>query len=329
MGAIIIGLGVAVAAIGVVLGAIGYGSAETTFGAALITVGGVGLVGGLVLFALGSIHRALVVIAQKLDGVLHFEPDEDAEIQSPRALDIASDDYPPLPTSYRETEIAPPIPTPAPAPARPSTIEKAVAVEAPVAKEETSGGGLPGWFRRKRETEVAAPEPEVSEPEFEQPEFEPEPAFRPGVPEPKRAEPPRMDAPRREAPSFGLGRDDSFLREPAPIAPPAPPFRERPAPTFGEDAFEPRTRVRDDFNLEPGAPPAFLRESDLLGDLTEEEPTEPEVTVLKAGTIGGMAYKLYSDGSIEADLQDGTLRFASLNDLREHVANSAASKSED
>ena len=332
MGAIIIGLGVAVAAIGIVLGAVGYGSSETTFGAALMTAGAIGVVGGLVLFALGAVHRALVVIAQKLDGVLHFEPDEETEIQSPRALDIASDDYPPLPTSYREAEIDLPIPAPAPAPARPSMVEKPAPVEAPAVGQET-GGGLPGWFRRKREPEpvVSEPELDISEPEFSDPEFEqPAPTFRPSAPEPRRAEPPRMDPPRREAPSFG--RDDPFLRDPAPsapIAPPAPPLRERPAPAFGEDSFEPRTRVRDDFNLEPGAPPAFLRESDLLGDLTEEEPTEPEVTVLKAGTIGGMAYKLYSDGSIEADLQDGTLRFASLNDLREHVANSAASKSED
>ena len=71
---------------------------------------------------------------------------------------------------------------------------------------------------------------------------------------------------------------------------------------------------------EPSAPPAFLRESDLLGEEPEETPAEPEVTVLKSGTIGGMSYKLFSDGSIEADLPDGTLRFASLQDLREHVA---------
>ncbi len=61
-------------------------------------------------------------------------------------------------------------------------------------------------------------------------------------------------------------------------------------------------------------------ESDLLGEEPEETPAEPEVTVLKSGTIGGMSYKLFSDGSIEADLPDGTLRFASLQDLREHVA---------
>ncbi|HEY9212629.1 MAG TPA: hypothetical protein VIQ29_07225 [Ancylobacter sp.] len=286
MGAIIIGLGVAVTAIGIVLGAIGYGSPETTFGAALITVGGVAVVGGLVLFALGSIHRALVVIAEKLDGVLHFEPDEEgAHQERPHSHNIASDDYPPLPTSYRELEPEPelPIPAPAPAPARPSMNERAapVAIEPNETREET-GGGLPGWFRRKRAAEEAAPEPEVREPAFE-------------VPTP--------------APAF--------------------PTREKPAPAFSADAFEPRTRVRDDFGLEPGAPPAFLRESDLLGDPVEEEPAEPEVTVLKAGTIGGMAYKLYSDGSIEADLPDGTLRFASLNDLREHVANSAAGRGED
>jgi hypothetical protein len=42
--------------------------------------------------------------------------------------------------------------------------------------------------------------------------------------------------------------------------------------------------------------------------------------VLRSGIIGGMAYSLYSDGSIEAELPVGTMRFASLDELRAHVA---------
>lgn len=49
----------------------------------------------------------------------------------------------------------------------------------------------------------------------------------------------------------------------------------------------------------------------------------PEPSVLKSGIVGGMAYTLYSDGSIQAELPDGTLRFASLQELRDHVARSA------
>jgi hypothetical protein len=50
---------------------------------------------------------------------------------------------------------------------------------------------------------------------------------------------------------------------------------------------------------------------------TEEEPAG---TVVRSGIIGGMAYSLYADGSIEAELPIGTMRFASLEELREHVS---------
>ena len=43
------------------------------------------------------------------------------------------------------------------------------------------------------------------------------------------------------------------------------------------------------------------------------------VAILKSGVVDGMAYTLYVDGSIEAELPQGTLRFASINDLREHL----------
>jgi hypothetical protein len=43
------------------------------------------------------------------------------------------------------------------------------------------------------------------------------------------------------------------------------------------------------------------------------------VAVLKSGVVDGMGYTLYVDGSIEAELPDGTLRFASINELRAHL----------
>jgi hypothetical protein len=42
--------------------------------------------------------------------------------------------------------------------------------------------------------------------------------------------------------------------------------------------------------------------------------------VLKSGVINGMAYTLYTDGSIEAELPQGTLRFGSLDELRDYLA---------
>ena len=37
------------------------------------------------------------------------------------------------------------------------------------------------------------------------------------------------------------------------------------------------------------------------------------------GVVDGMAYSLYSDGSIEAQMPEGMLRFASLDELRIHL----------
>jgi hypothetical protein len=43
------------------------------------------------------------------------------------------------------------------------------------------------------------------------------------------------------------------------------------------------------------------------------------VTVLKSGVVDGMAYSLYSDGSIEAQMPEGLMRFASIDELRSHL----------
>ncbi len=46
---------------------------------------------------------------------------------------------------------------------------------------------------------------------------------------------------------------------------------------------------------------------------------QPPITVLKSGVVDGMAYSLYSDGSIEAQMPEGMMRFASIDELRSHL----------
>lgn len=46
---------------------------------------------------------------------------------------------------------------------------------------------------------------------------------------------------------------------------------------------------------------------------------QPAVTILKSGIVDGMAYSLYSDGSIEAQMPEGLMRFASIDELRAHL----------
>lgn len=45
----------------------------------------------------------------------------------------------------------------------------------------------------------------------------------------------------------------------------------------------------------------------------------PVATVVKSGTVDGMAYSLYSDGSIEAQMPEGMMRFVSIEQLRTHI----------
>jgi hypothetical protein len=68
----------------------------------------------------------------------------------------------------------------------------------------------------------------------------------------------------------------------------------------------------------PGdGPTAPADRSAIVSPPRTEDPSE--VTVLKSGVVDGMAYSLYSDGSIEAQLPEGMMRFASIGELRAHL----------
>jgi hypothetical protein len=72
------------------------------------------------------------------------------------------------------------------------------------------------------------------------------------------------------------------------------------------------------------APSSFPEESAAAGAADRHPPAarnedQPPVTVLKSGVVDGMAYSLYSDGSIEAQMPEGMMRFASIDELRSHL----------
>jgi hypothetical protein len=60
---------------------------------------------------------------------------------------------------------------------------------------------------------------------------------------------------------------------------------------------------------------------------TEAPPSGPDdvrpAAILKSGVVDGMAYTLYADGSIEAQLPQGTVRFGSIAELRAHIENNS------
>jgi hypothetical protein len=107
------------------------------------------------------------------------------------------------------------------------------------------------------------------------------------------------------------------LRSKSPIAPLDDPA-EPPPPSF-EDAWPKAERAR------PGEMAAQRRGGRMPPTLPEPNggpahaEDRPEVTVLKSGVVDGMAYSLYSDGSIEAQMPEGMMRFASIDELRAHL----------
>lgn len=67
------------------------------------------------------------------------------------------------------------------------------------------------------------------------------------------------------------------------------------------------------------APPSAPEPRVIRGAFAAKGADVRPVSILKSGVVDGMAYTLYNDGSIEAELAEGTMRFASLSGLREHL----------
>jgi hypothetical protein len=109
----------------------------------------------------------------------------------------------------------------------------------------------------------------------------------------------------------------SDLRSRPPIVPPVE-TAEMPPASF-DDAWPKPERARPGENSpqrRSGRMPPTLAEAN-GGPAHSED--QPEVTVLKSGVVDGMAYSLYSDGSIEAQMPEGMMRFASIDELRAHL----------
>jgi hypothetical protein len=102
----------------------------------------------------------------------------------------------------------------------------------------------------------------------------------------------------------------------------------RPAPTSEpaafDDAWPKSERAGPPLRRGSRAPSTFTEPSadaaaDHVGSAPRNEDQPLPVTVLKSGVVDGMAYSLYSDGSIEAQMPEGMMRFASIDELRAHL----------
>jgi hypothetical protein len=97
-----------------------------------------------------------------------------------------------------------------------------------------------------------------------------------------------------------------------------------------EPRVEARVEPKLDMRLEPMQeprlePPVSRSEPPAAPPERADPPATPPagemrpIAILKSGVIDGMAYTLYTDGSIEAELPQGTMRFGSIDELRSHL----------
>jgi hypothetical protein len=315
-------LGVLVTAAGFVTIGFGIPASALSFGDTLIIAGTTAVVGGLLLIGLAIAVRQLLQIAQALNAPL-------------RALH---------PAETTETAMAPPTarltPSAARAPMAPQPAHQSAprALEAVMprppeqravfeprfpatAQNEPSGGPL-DWLRKGKAGNGEVPVVEVHD---EAPLSPPTP--RPVSPLANMAEPvfePKAWSPSRGAP--GEGRQPSRAEQVARAASASERKDHGMFDTVWPDARNGRpTNGQAEHRTE--MPPAHPHHGQPAAEHRNEAPPAPmgepqPVAILKSGVIDGMAYTLYADGSIEAELPQGTVRFASVDALRAHLEKS-------
>lgn len=177
---------------------------------------------------------------------------------------------------------------------------------------------------------IASPAPQPEQGASSEPSLAGEPA----APSYPSAPAPRPAAHHREEPveeSRSMPNLPPPVRHPAPVqeehdfsreselhlAPDAPSYDSAPR---GEEAERDRRPARA-LELPPLRRASEAKMAPETEDAGEDaENAEDGPYIIKSGIVAGMAYTLYSDGSIQAELPDGIVRFDSLNELRDHVA---------
>ena len=303
---ILLVFGAVLTAAGIVLAAAGISLRDHAFDAGIFTPGIVAAVGGLLLFGLGLALRVL----QRIEEAIAVRP-------MPRAARPGEAD----PAASLSSEPAV-LPLPPKATVRP-VLASATAAKLPVGNE--------------RRADVAEKSPVLAH--FENAEITEESeislaprsssALAASRVDQAVAEADKVRAARRKngaaagrtAPRLDLNTRSGSAPE------------DRKGPTF--DALWPKgprplrttqaapVRSAPPVEIEPPSPePSFDAEEPIVQDDAQDgasDDASAEATVLKSGVVDGMAYTLYSDGSIEAALPQGTLRFGSITELRNHI----------
>ena len=332
---------------------IGFGIPINAFslGNTLIISGTVAVVGGLVIMGLGAairqLHRISVALSSRplarpvAPGAVAAAP----QVAAPVFQEAVPETL--VPPTARIPQAAVRAPSKAPDPVAPRS---AVEPRFPAASSESSGPL--DWLRSKPKSAGEAPsvaaEPPVMDVADEAPLSPRAPQRPPAAPSIEPHAEPKAWMP----PSRSNGPNESSYKEPRADFPPvAAPRSEQIARTqapertreVSRDAAKPAGKDSGLFDVvwpdarskaaaggEPAqrepkfeAPPQRPGEEPRVEKRAESlvAPERPS-SILKSGVIDGMAYTLYADGSIEAELPQGVVRFASVDALRAHLEKS-------
>lgn len=348
MSILLFGVGTVAFAVGVAMVGFGIPINEFSFGNTLIAAGTTAAVGGLIVIGLGIVVVQLQRVADALatrTPIRSNRPfntyEQAAGVRPP--VGPARIPFPPKQKMEPKAEASPREPHPAEGPAgvpfkdqlpdylaptlpnpdeAPVTVEDEVSLspQHPMAPSASTAAAFQEPVRR---TPPASPyrdhDTEMDEERSEQPPFDA--GWRP----PSR--PPEAPARRPQATYF----DALWPTEPKPAeatdAESKAPESKPPEPKWAESRqAEPK---RAEFkSSESGGINRMRTNEDTPAPTFEHLPDEPvqppeeeprAVAILKSGVVDGMGYTLYVDGSIEAELPQGTLRFASISELRSHL----------
>jgi hypothetical protein len=300
-------VGALAALIGMVTIGIGIPVKEFSFGNTLIVAGTVGLCTGLILLGLSVVATELRQVARRLVASVNGRPG--AEPRARATLPAF-----PGPAAATPNEAGPGFPPPPIAPqAEPSGMQPPAPWH-----EEPTGRARPV----DAPMESAAPEQAAAAKPRRNLMFEStlrKERERPPAPADSRAQPPMTPPLAEAAETRPANFEDAWPR----------PDRPRTSDRATSDRSTGDRAAGDratELPRRPGRPPPPApAESSAPAVAAERAPPvraeEPPagITVLKSGVVDGMAYSLYSDGSIEAQMPEGMMRFASIDELRSHL----------
>ncbi|MBN8970299.1 MAG: hypothetical protein J0G95_17850 [Rhizobiales bacterium] len=305
---------------------------EFSLGGTMILAGAVVACTGLLLIGLGLVLRELKNLPHRLGG---------EAVAMPPPVIALTPDLPRPPLAAEPQAPVPPRPAPRPhgrADVLFSREEAAVETELPPLDLTMPERATPERPVSPAPLSRATPQPEAPS-ESAPPWSDEQHARTRSIPPIPRArdrvsEPSSERAGLGERPSLGERPNRNFLfssrrREQAAEPPAHEPAPEessaREAGADPHDMFEaPWTqpepaRAEPELTPEPEAAPRPARSASTPRYQPPRRSEAASVTVVKSGVVDSMAYSLYSDGSIEAQMPEGMVRFESIEALRAHL----------